>query len=396
MVYLPIFLSFTGIFIIDNCLQMNIMSDGFNIKKGILNVLKELAHSPEFVTAVINLILGQKEAADELKYMLKNESYNQTINEAVAIHRLLKNKLNEDTEPNNKKDKNLLRKIAEIQKKSIKFRIKVLLKALKKPGVIPALIKLIASEGADPSAWAVLAPAIVDSAIEVMDEDEEMQVSLAEEITTNENSVNIMVGRFQPFTLGHLKCLKGIKNALGVPTLLCVIPGNGDDKHPFMGDVQDEMYERLKEANPDLIADVAYVKNAFIETWVIAAKERGLEPVSWTCGNDRIGAYRSMVEKHGQKYGLSPEFQVYLVDRGDDNISATSVRESLLSGNKAKFMAEMPECLHDMYDEMRRVITGSEKPAYQTSGSMMEDKEYFAYRKRLDEAITKLVKDVKM
>ena len=377
---------------VDKCLQLNIMTDSFDIKKGLLNVLKKLVHSEEFVTAVVNLLLGRKDAAAELKYMLKNESYDQSINEAVAIHRLLKDNLNEEVKPNNGKDKGLLRKIAEIPTKSAKFQSEVIVKTLKKPGTIPALIKLIASEGTDPKAWAVLAPAVVDSAIEVAGEDEKMQVALSEGITINKNSVNIMVGRFQPFTLGHLKCLKGIKNSLGVPTLLCVIPGNGDDKHPFMGNVQDEMYERLKEANPDLIADVAYVKNAFIEAWVLAAKERGLEPVSWTCGNDRIEAYRSMVQKHGEKYGLSPEFQVYLVDRGDDNISATSVRESLLNGNKEKFMAEMPECLWAMYDEMRQVMVGDTMPAQQQM--MAEEKiedEYFAYRKRLDEAIEKLV-----
>jgi hypothetical protein len=354
--------------------------------------LKKLVHSEEFVTAVVNLLLGRKDAAAELKYMLRNESFSQGINEAVAIHRLLKRNLNEEMEPNNGKDKNLLRKIVEIPTKSMKFQSKVIAKTLKKPGTIPALIRLIATDGTDAKAWAVLAPALVDSAIEVSGEDEEMQDALSEGITTNENSVNIMVGRFQPFTLGHLKCLKGIKNSLGVPTLLCVIPGNGNDRHPFMGSVQDEMYEKLKEANPDLIADVAYVKNAFIEAWVIAAKERGLEPVSWTCGNDRIEAYRNMVEKHGQKYGLSPEFQVCLVDRGDDNISATSVRESLLAGNKEKFMAEMPECLWDMYDEMRQVMVGDTMPAQQmATAAINEDEEYFAYRKKLNEAIEKLV-----
>lgn len=366
------------------------MTEGFNIKKGLMNVLKSLVHSEEFATAVINLLLGRKGAADNLKYMLKDESYDQSINEAVAIHRLLKNSLNEETEPNNDKDKGLLRKISEISKKSEKFQCQVVASAIKKPNAVSALIKLVKSNGNDPEAWMILAPAIVDSAVEVAGEDEEMQVSLSEGITTNENSVNIMVGRFQPFTLGHLKCLNGIKNALGVPTMLCVIPGNGDDKHPFMGSVQDEMYDKLKEANPDLIADVVYVKNAFIESWLVPAKERGLEPVSWTCGNDRIDAYRNMIEKHGEKYGLSPEFQVYLVDRGDDNISATSVRESLLEDNKEKFMAEMPECLWDMYDEMRQVMVGDTMPAQEM---MAEGKdEYFAYRKKLDEAIEKLVK----
>ena len=104
------------------------MTEGFNIKKGLLNVLRELVHSEEFVTAVVNLLLGRKEAAPELKYMLKKESYNQSINEAVAIHRLLKGKLNENLEPNNGKDKSLLRKIAELPKKSMKFQSEVIVK----------------------------------------------------------------------------------------------------------------------------------------------------------------------------------------------------------------------------------------------------------------------------
>lgn len=367
----------------------------FNIKKGFINVLKRLVHSEEFVTAVVNLILGRKGAAEELKCMFKQESYTQSINETVAIHRIFKNKLNEELEPNNGKDKNLLRKIAEIPKKSMKFQSQVIIKTFKKPGTIPALIKLIKSSGTDPTAWTVLAPAIVDSAIEVSQKDEKLQAFLSENVKINPNSVNIMVGRFQPFTLGHLKCLKGIKDSLGVPTLLCVIPGNGDDKHPFMGNVQDEMCEKLKAAHPDLIADVAYVKNAFIEPWVLAAKERDLKPVSWTCGNDRIDSYTNMVQKHGEKYGLSPEFQVYLVDRADDNISATSVRESILMGNEEKFKAEMPECLWDMYGEMRQVMVGDTIPAEQST-SLMEDKAYKKYRKKLDEAITKLVENVKM
>ena len=364
------------------------MAEKINIKMGLSNVLRRLVERPEFANMVFDLVLGRKGAADGLIAMLRTESYAQTLNEAVAVHRTLKAGLRETIEPNNGKDKGMLRKIAELPKKSARFQSDVIARALKTPGATMALLKLISSKGTDPKAWHVLSLALIDSAHEVACADEYMQAELCEGIELNGNSVNIMVGRFQPFTLGHLKCLKSIKETLGVPTLLCVIPGNGDDKHPFMGDIQDEMYEKLKVANPDLIADVCYVKNAFLEAWVLAAKERDLEPVSWTCGTDRFAAYESMAQKHGQKYGLSPEFKVYCLDRADDNISATNVRECLVNGDKEGFTRQMPECLWGMYDEMRQAMVGDTMPAQ----TITESKAYSDFRKMLNAGLKELLK----
>lgn len=339
------------------------MSDGFNIKSGLLNVLKNLLHDEGFAHSIIKMLLGDKNAAMAVKYILTDESYENGLNEVVSIHRLTKRTLNESDEPE-KKDKSVLGKLSDISTKSLKFQSEVIATTLKKPGAVRALIMLVKSGGANPKAWMMLAPMVIDSAREVMaEQDEEMPAEISESDERTDRQVNIMVGRFQPFTLGHLKCLKSIKNSLGVPTLICVIPGNGDDKHPFMGEVQDEMYERLKKAHPELFADVRYIKNAFMEGWALIAKEEGLEPVSWTCGTDRYEAYRSMTEKYAEKYGLTPDFKVYCLDRADDNISATSVRECLANDDREGFMKQMPDCLHEMYDTMRRAIVGSTQPA---------------------------------
>lgn len=379
------------------------MAEKFNKKEGIITALKTALKSDGFITAVFDMILGRRSGAETVEYEMKMAAQENTLNEVVSVHRLYKGNLSEEKMGEGSsvnERKGLFRKIMDIRKKSVKFQRKVLIRTLKKPGMIGSflyIIKAFLTPGyvlddllAAPQAVRFIS-GLVESAVEVAGEGEEMQVSLAEGISINENSVNIMVGRFQPFTLGHLKCLKSIKDSLGVPTLLCVIPGNGDDKHPFMGDVQDEMYGRLKEASPGLIADVAYVKNAFLEPWVLAAKERGMEPVSWTCGTDRIASYENMVEKHGEKYGLSPDFKVYCLDRADDNISATSVRECLVNDDKEGFMRQMPECLWDMYGEMRQVMVGDTVPAQ--AATLNEDKIRERY---IDEAIRELVKDVKM
>lgn len=172
----------------------------------------------------------------------------------------------------------------------------------------------------------------------------------------NKQKVNIMVGKFQPFTLGHLKCLINIKELTGLPTFLCVIPGNGNKEHPFTNELQNEMYDKLLTSYPDLFAGVCYVKNAFIENWISAIKDKNFIPITWTCGSDRKEAYENMVEKYGQEYGLIDEFQVFVVNRYDDNISATNVRMCLLNDNKEAFMNQMPECLFDMYDRMRSAV----------------------------------------
>lgn len=332
------------------------MVESFNINTGLVNVLRGLLHDEGFAKSVIDMLLGRNGASEAITQALRQESYGKTLNEVVAVHRVLKCALNEEMEPYNGKDKKILRKLLVISRKSMRFQSEVIAKTLKKPGAVKALIKLIGSKGRDKSAWMVLAPMVIESANETASEDEQMQVALSESIADSGNKVNIMVGRFQPFTLGHLKCLIAIKEKLGIPTFLCVIPGNGDDKHPFMGAIQDEMLERLAEAYPDVIAGFKYVKNAFLETWVIAANEADAEPVSLTCGTDRYDAYNNMVQKYGQKYGLNPDFKVFCLDRADDNISATSVRECLLNDDKEGFIRQMPECLHPMYDKLRNTM----------------------------------------
>ena len=48
--------------------------------------------------------------------------------------------------------------------------------------------------------------------------------------------VNITIGRFQPFTTGHMKCVERAWKELGIPTIVCMINVKDekvDEKHPF-------------------------------------------------------------------------------------------------------------------------------------------------------------------
>ena len=150
--------------------------------------------------------------------------------------------------------------------------------------------------------------------------------------------VNITVGRFQPFTNGHLKCVEEAMKELGVPTVLCII-NTPDDKadlrHPFPTSLLLPIYNELKDSYKNII-DIVTVTNADIVKIGETLNDK-YEIVSWTCGTDRIDAYRNQTIKYKEKAGLSDDFKMIEVKRGDEDISATKVRKALLEGDIRMF-----------------------------------------------------------
>ena len=92
--------------------------------------------------------------------------------------------------------------------------------------------------------------------------------------------VNIILGRFQPFTLGHLKCAQEAHKKLGVKTVLMVIETNKqDDKHPFLTSQISKILDKMCKTEPTLEGYVL-VKNAdIVKNIEILRMNRFLGPV---------------------------------------------------------------------------------------------------------------------
>ena len=67
--------------------------------------------------------------------------------------------------------------------------------------------------------------------------------------------VNIFVGRFQPFTLGHAKVFKQLHDLNGLPVHVLLVRGGKPDpeKRPFDEDSQQRMFQAIAKAIPILI-----------------------------------------------------------------------------------------------------------------------------------------------
>lgn len=151
--------------------------------------------------------------------------------------------------------------------------------------------------------------------------------------------VNIVVGRFQPLTLGHIACAKEAERRFDRPTVLCMINTpvtKTDEKHPFPTDVFYQMYwdvcKRYK-----FIEDIVIVPSADIVKISQILKEKGLCIGSWTCGTDRYNDYKRMVDRYGAMANLPDDFELIEIKRTAEDISATKARQALIDGDRKTF-----------------------------------------------------------
>ena len=160
--------------------------------------------------------------------------------------------------------------------------------------------------------------------------------------------VNIFVGRFQPFTAGHYKCVLQAKKDTGLPTVICMINVSAakvDKKHPFTTTMLVDVYSDLFQNDPNIV-DVVPVSSANIVAIGEELKKRGYEIAAWTCGTDRFETYDRMSKNYHDQAGLSDDFQLVEVKRdesSDENISATKVRTCLLNNDRAGFDRMTPK-----------------------------------------------------
>lgn len=170
--------------------------------------------------------------------------------------------------------------------------------------------------------------------------------------------VNIFVGRFQPFTLGHVKVFEELHEQNGLPIVVFIVRGSKPDKEkrPFDEDIQLAMFASLKKEFPFLEAAIV-IPNASIDT-IFNSVRLTYEPTLWGYGTDRKTAYDAMINNtsYREMINVNPEFSGYEIDRDDEDISASQVRDSLRIDDEETFKTLTPESIHDYYKPLQTLL----------------------------------------
>ncbi len=175
--------------------------------------------------------------------------------------------------------------------------------------------------------------------------------------------VNMFVGRFQPFTLGHAKVIETIYKQNGYPVVIFLIKSKtkkAEDafKRPYDEETQLAMLNRLKSSYP--IEDVIILPTAAIDKMFNELRPK-YEPVLWGTGTDRMKVYGYQVDKqeYREDLGVRDDFGLFEIPRTGKNISATQVRNAMLDGNERLFKKLTPKGVHGMYGELKMKLEDS-------------------------------------
>ena len=170
--------------------------------------------------------------------------------------------------------------------------------------------------------------------------------------------VNMFVGRFQPFTLGHAKVIDTISKQNGHPVVVILIKSKTKKKEdafkrPYDEETQLAMLNKLKSKYP--IEKVYILDRAAIDYMFNAMRADGYEPVLWGTGTDRLKTYSYQVDKPEYRESLNcrEDFGLFEIPRSGKNISATQVRNAMLDGDEKTFKKLTPRPIHGMYTELR-------------------------------------------
>ena len=213
--------------------------------------------------------------------------------------------------------------------------------------------------------------------------------------------LNMAVGRFQPFTQGHL-------NMINEGEELCIVYRiNSTDKVPDTlkgfkvggrvikkdsvqivadyienpeGDLTEQQKELLKrpftneliskeldivKRNCDKIIEVVPVLNAYqafaMFNKFILDHHDEYEPNYWMCGDDRVDTFVKMIEKDdevaierdGKKYPnvCKGKLKTNIGKGRTEGVSGTAVRKSILNNDKAAFSRIMPKGVDSMFND---------------------------------------------
>lgn len=170
--------------------------------------------------------------------------------------------------------------------------------------------------------------------------------------------VNVIVGRFQPFTLGHITGAEQIYKEYGLKTVFLIIntpKSKVDSRHPFESE---QIIKDNINCGEDWFAGMFSIQSADIGKIAAVCRDNGFEPVMWTCGTDRYAGYsRQASEKYINMYNLSLEFKVNEIKRTDDDISASAVRQALKDGDQKTFEKMMPKWTWNKFDIYKSIVS---------------------------------------
>ena len=169
---------------------------------------------------------------------------------------------------------------------------------------------------------------------------------------------NVALGRFQPFTKGHLQMLKDGYDKNGYPAVVFMISNKKfDSKHPFSDELIAKEMEIIKKKY-DFVEETVPATSADIVKIGQKLAEMGYEAHLWLCGDDREAQFKRQAEnpKYREQGQFPDDFTTYTGTGRTEGVSGTAVRNALKADDKEAFKKLVPNGVDSLFDELKKEI----------------------------------------
>ena len=164
-------------------------------------------------------------------------------------------------------------------------------------------------------------------------------------------AVNILVGRFQPPTLGHIKVLRQMHAKNNLPCVVVNVRSKSGKNQIFEPETILKIWMDIAKQYK-FIDGIREANTGFLDQ-VLNALRPEFEPVLWGTGSDRIKGYERIIKTYGPEANALPEFEAFEIKRSGKNISATKVREAITADNEKEFKSLTPTAEHKFFKQLR-------------------------------------------
>ena len=170
-------------------------------------------------------------------------------------------------------------------------------------------------------------------------------------------AVNILVGRFQPPTLGHVKVLRQMHAKNNLPCVVINVRSKSGKNQKFDPETILKIWMDIAKQYK-FIDGIRESSTGFLDQ-VLNSLRPEFEPVLWGTGTDRIKGYERIIKNYGPEANTLPEFEAFEIKRSGKNISATQVREAIAADNEKEFKALTPTAEHKFFKQLRTELQQS-------------------------------------
>ena len=164
--------------------------------------------------------------------------------------------------------------------------------------------------------------------------------------------INVIIGKFQPFTSGHQKMVDELYSLNGLPVYIFSVR----KKQPILS-------EKLTEnIFKQLIKDDKKIENfKFIDRGLIADAMNVLypdfEPEFIGCGTDREKDYTNQLNFINKNWTQRRDnIKIHVTTRTDEDVSATKVRNAVIEDDFKTFEKMTPKSVHKFYKELQNEL----------------------------------------